>query len=34
MSVAWQERDAAVRVAIVEHGLFIDEAGALPMDIG
>jgi hypothetical protein len=29
-SVAWQERDAAVRAAIIDHGYFIGEAVALP----
>jgi hypothetical protein len=34
MDVAWQERDAAVRAAIVENGYFIGEAAALPIEIG
>ena len=32
MVVAWQERDAAVRAAIADHGFFIGEAGALPAE--
>jgi hypothetical protein len=28
MAVAWQERDAAVRAAIAEHGYFLGEAAA------
>jgi hypothetical protein len=32
MVVAWQERDAAVRAAIADHGYFIGEAVALPME--
>jgi hypothetical protein len=32
MSVAWQERDAAVRAAIADHGYFIGEAGSLPSE--
>jgi hypothetical protein len=32
MSVAWQERDSAVRGAIADHGYFIGEAGALPFE--
>ena len=32
MTVAWQERDAAVRAAIANHGYFIGEAGALPVE--
>jgi hypothetical protein len=34
MAVAWQERDSAVRAAIAEHGYFLGEAGALPMEVG
>jgi hypothetical protein len=33
MSVAWQERDAAVRAAIADHGYFIGEAVALPVEL-
>ena len=32
MAVAWQERDAAVRAAIADHGYFIGEAVALPAE--
>jgi hypothetical protein len=32
MSVAWQERDAAVRAAIADHGFFTGDAGALPAE--
>ena len=32
MVVAWQERDAAVRAAIADHGFFIGEAVALPAE--
>jgi hypothetical protein len=32
MVVAWQERDAAVRAAIADHGYFIGEAVALPAE--
>jgi hypothetical protein len=32
MAVAWQERDAAVRAAIADHGFFIGEAVALPFE--
>ena len=34
MSVAWQERDAAIRAAIVNNGYFIGEANALPAEYG
>jgi len=33
MNVAWQERDAAVRAAIADHGYFIGEAVALPIEL-
>ena len=33
MVVAWQERDAAVRAAIANHGFFLGEAGALPFEV-
>lgn len=33
MAVAWQERAAAVRAAIANHGFFIGESGALPMEL-
>ncbi len=32
MAIAWQERDAAVRAALQDHGFFIGEAGALPAE--
>ena len=32
MVVAWQERDAAVRAAIANHGYFIGEAVVLPFE--
>ena len=32
MVVAWQERDAAVRAAIADHGYFLGEAGAMPAE--
>ena len=32
MAVAWQERDAAVRAAIADHGYLIGEAVALPAE--
>ena len=33
MDVAWQDRDAAVRAAIADHGFFIGDAGALPFEL-
>ena len=32
MSVAWQEREAAVRAALANTGYFVGEAGALPSE--
>ena len=32
MSIAWQERDSAVRASIANNGYFIGEAAALPME--
>lgn len=33
MDVAWQERDAAVRAAIVGNGYFVGEAASLPLEL-
>ena len=32
MAIAWQERDAAVRAALQDHGFFTGELGALPAE--